>query len=74
MTTSHLDSLRLRQSHERERQRRAPTKGEAALRAVWVAQLGREIEREEEFLRARGHVVRPVEALSDDDLLKALEG
>jgi hypothetical protein len=74
MSTQHLDSLLLRHSHERERQRRAATTGEAQLRAVWVAQLAREIAKEEAFLLARGLLTQPPEALSDDELLKALEG
>ena len=60
---THLDSLQLRLSNERIRLSKA-TGAEAQLRAVWVAQLEKEIAGERTFLP-------PV---SDDDLLAELLG
>lgn len=69
MTPDHLSVLRLSLSHERARMAAAKTDAERAHRAVWVAQIEREIAGEERFL---GVGVDPGPTLSDDDLLAAL--
>lgn len=65
-TLDHLDSLRARLSSERQRLANAGSARERALRAVWVAQLEREIASELDFLGMPADI-------SDDDLLAALE-
>lgn len=65
----HLDALELRLSHERERLTHAGSDSERALRAVWIAQIEREIAGELVFLGNS-----PVDStLSLDDLMKELE-
>ena len=67
-STSHLDALQLSLSHERVRLASAKTAGERNHRAVWVAQIEREIAGEMKFL---GITAAPVE-MSDDELFAAL--
>lgn len=66
---NHLDALELRLSHEREYLRQATTEEERAMRAVWVAQIEKEIAAERQLLG----MDTGVPDLSDDDLLSALE-
>jgi hypothetical protein len=68
---SHLDALNLRLSNERNRLAKARTATEREQRQVWVAQVEKEIAREEEFL---GKQAGPLPEISDDDLLKELLG
>jgi len=68
---SHLDSLQTRLSHERVRHANAETNGERLWRAVWVAQLEREVAREREFLGLSA-ATATVDAMSDDELLREL--
>lgn len=70
--TEHLNALRLALSHERDRLAAAKTQGERDLRAVFVAQIEREIAGEVAFLAKRGVVEAPCEDMSDDELLAAL--
>jgi len=63
--TSHLDALNLRLSHERDYLASASSEGERALRAVWVAQIEREIEREAGFVTADAEP-------TDEELLREL--
>lgn len=58
---THLESLELRCSNERIRLDSAKTNSERELRAVWVAQLKKEIAGERQFLAAE----------IDDDVLLA---
>lgn len=69
--TSHLDALQLRLSHERGYLAAAKSAGERELRAVWIAQIEREIAREMDHL---GIASVEVEAMSDDELLAELGG
>lgn len=50
MTTDHLGQLFIGLAHERGRLSRATHEHEREMRAVWVAQLEREINGEERFL------------------------
>lgn len=54
-STSHLDALRVRLSHERDRFNRARSVRERETRAVWIAQIEKEIACEEKFLGTAGH-------------------
>ncbi len=60
---THLDSIRLRLSHERARQ------DGSELRAVWLTQIEREEAAELKFL---GITEEPDDQRSDDELLAAL--
>lgn len=64
----HIDSLELRLSHERGRLRTAKSQNERDLRAVWVAQIEKEILHERAFLGGD----RPDLDMDDDELLAAL--
>ncbi len=66
---NHLNALQLRLSHERARLTAAKGRAEIGLRTIWVAQIEKEIAREE---MALGGQFEHVE-LSDDELLRALE-
>ncbi len=72
MNTSHLDALNVRLSHERGYLAAAKSDGERALRAVWIAQIEREIARERGFLGLSDDVSAP--EMTDGELLAALEG
>lgn len=61
---THLDALQYRLSNERMALAAAKTEGEKQLRAVWVAQLEREIASEQKFMAGAD--------LSDDELLSEL--
>lgn len=67
----HLDILELRLSNERVRLANAKTDKEREMRAAWVAQAAREVQREKEFC---GMVSEVAEGLDDDDLLDELLG
>lgn len=69
--TTHLHALELRLSHERERLRCARSGPERDLRAVWVAQIEREIADERRFLGI-ADTPNPGETMNDADLLAAL--
>lgn len=68
---THLQALLLNLSHERGRLSRARSEPERQLRAVWVAQLEREVSAEEAFLRRTSPLPEVIE-LDDDALLRAL--
>jgi hypothetical protein len=73
--TTHLDSLYMRLSHEKERFEKAKSDSEKEIRRVWVAQLEKEIEQEKQFLGIED--IRPDKVnctLSDEDLLSELLG
>lgn len=65
---THLNALQLRLSNERNYLAQAKTEGERELRKVWIAQIEKEISREQttEFSD-------PVTKMSDDELLAELE-
>ena len=65
---NHLEALNLRLSNERARLATAKTSYERNLRAVWVAQIEREIAGEMAFLAK----VDDLPEMSDDELLAAL--
>ena len=67
---SHLNALEIRLSHERDYLARAKTAQERELRAVWIAQVEKEIATERAFLGLPAEV-SPAD-MSDDDLLAAL--
>lgn len=69
--TAHLQALLLHLSHERARLAAATRPTERAARAVWVAQLEREVAAEEAFLR-RAAPLPDVQPVTDDELLAAL--
>ncbi|MEL7086847.1 MAG: hypothetical protein AAGL98_00145 [Planctomycetota bacterium] len=68
--SSHLNALQLRLSNERVRLTNAKTGQERAMRAVWVAQIEKEIASE------TSHTFSDTvaETMTDDELLAALEG
>lgn len=66
---THLNALSLRLSHERGYLAAAKSEKERALRAVWIAQIEREIANEKRFL---GIDDAPQSDMSDDELLAAL--
>lgn len=66
--TSHLNALNLRLSNERVRLAAAKTQSERELRAVWVAQIEKEIA----FEQSHTFSDSVVEDMSDDELLAAL--
>lgn len=68
---THLHALLLNLSHERGRLAQASSEPERRLRAVWVAQLEREVSAEEAFLRRMSPLPEVVE-LDDDALLREL--
>lgn len=61
--TSHLAALNLRLSNERVRLASAKTQAERDLRAVWIAQITKEIAAEHAFVEPE---------MSDDELLREL--
>ena len=63
---SHLDALTLRLYREKERLANAKNKKEKELRAVWIAQIEREIQAEKDFI---GWID---DDISDEDLLASL--
>ena len=65
---SHLDAIRSRLQHERERLANAATEGERAMRAVWVR--GAEKELSDELRRL--DLSDPENTMNDDELLAAL--
>jgi hypothetical protein len=67
--STHLDALELRLSHERVRLAEESSASKRALRAVWIAQIEKEIACEKTFLGITAHAPS---ALSDDDLLREL--
>jgi hypothetical protein len=67
---SHLSALEYRLSHERSRLATALTTREKEMRAVYVAQIEREITSERAFLGLRN---APAEEMTDDELLAALD-
>jgi len=69
-TLSHLHALELHLSNERVRLAQASSAQEREIRSVWVTQLEREIEGEKQFLGITG----TLPALSDDEILRELEG
>lgn len=69
LTMTHLDALNLRLSNERARLAAATEATERHLRAVWVAQVEREIAGELEFL---GLEAPAAVEMSDEELLKEL--
>jgi hypothetical protein len=70
---SHLDCLNLRLSNERVRLSQSRTDAERTLRAVWVRQAEKEIDREMRFLgRAAADGELPDSGMTDDQLLAAL--
>lgn len=69
---SHLDALRLRLSHERERLARATSESECNARRAYVAQCEREIAGELAFLGLPADECAA--PMSDDELLAALSG
>lgn len=68
--TTHLDALELRLSHEREYHRQEATDSGKALRAVWIAQIEKEIANERAFLGLPPSM--PLLDISDEDLLAEL--
>lgn len=66
---THLDALQLNLSNERNRLAAATCPKERELRAVWVAQLEKEIAGEKAFL---GMTDTPPAPMSDDDLFAEL--
>lgn len=70
---SHLHAIELRLSHERERLLRARSDTERRHRAVWVASVERELAAERRFLGLAPIDPAALDALTDDDLLAALE-
>lgn len=64
MDTTHLLALQTRLSHERARF----AQDGSEIRKVWIAQIEKEIAREEEFLG-----MCPVAEMTDEELLKELE-
>ena len=66
---SHLDALRVRLSHERAYLAGAKTASETELRAVWIAQVQREIEQERRFL---GLNEEALPEMTDDEILAEL--
>lgn len=71
----HYFSLCHRLDNEKQRLENAKTTKEKELRYVWVSQLEKEIEKEIEFLESKGLTVKSdVDTMSDDELLKELEG
>jgi hypothetical protein len=81
--TSHLSALQARLSNERVRLANATTKQERDMRAVWVAQIEKEIAREQSRTwsdtpdgQSAARYFDAIEAgddMSDDELLAALE-
>jgi len=69
MSTSHLNALEIRLSHERGHLAKAKSENEKALRRVWIAQIEKEIADEQKFL---GIESESESEISDDELLAAL--
>jgi hypothetical protein len=69
---SHLDALELRLSHERSHLTAAKTHKERALRAVWIAQIEKEIANERKFLGLPDDSTSS-ENMTDDELLAQLK-
>lgn len=67
---THLDTLNVSLSHERERVALAKSGGERTLREVRVQQIEKEITHERVFLGLPGDT--KIEFISDDDLLAEL--
>lgn len=67
--TEHLDALRLRLSNERLRLAAAKTDAEIQFRAVWLAQIEKEIEAEVIFLKIER---TSLPDLTDEELLSEL--
>ena len=65
----HLETLRLRLSHELDRYAHAKTADERRLRKVWIEQIEKEIRGE---LDSHGLVDDEASSMSDDELLAAL--
>jgi hypothetical protein len=63
--TNHLAALEIRLSHERARF----AKDNSPIRAVWIAQIEKEIANEKKFLGIEDNLPE----MSDDELLKALK-
>ncbi len=70
MSLEHLEALRLRLSHERERLRKAKTGREKEFYAVRVSQCEKEIEGELKFL---GISDESLPEMTDDELLAELD-
>lgn len=81
--TEHYTALMTRLSHEKQHLENAKMNIQEyslslSLRSVWIKQIEKEIECEVEFLKSKGievyHSTDDTETLSDDELLKQLEG
>ena len=70
--TSHLAALQVRLSHGKGYLSAARTAKERKLRAVWIAQIEKEIASERQFLGLPVEEALP--EMSDDDLLAELAG
>ena len=70
MSLEHLDWLKLRLSHERERLANARTDQEKATWTIWVRQLEKEIAGELKFL---GINEKPLPEMTDDELMAELD-
>ena len=71
MNLTHLDALRIRLSHERVRLSEAKSDKEKELRAVWVAQIEKEIAGEMKFLGI-SEVSDDVKKMTDEEILSEL--
>lgn len=69
MNTAHLSALNVRLSNEKVRLANAKTARERDLRAVWVAQIEKEIAHERAL---QVFVEDPALQMTDDELLEAL--
>ena len=71
---THLSTLQLILSNERNRLAKAKTENERALRKVFVAQLEKQIACEIEFLEKNAGYIKddPTIEMSDDELLRGL--
>lgn len=70
MDTGHLTALHIRLSHERGYLAQAKSDTERELRAVWIAQIEKEIAAERAFLGMPADDVTP--DLDDDELMREL--
>jgi hypothetical protein len=66
--SDHLNALNLRLSNERGYLAKAKTAGERELRSVWIAQIEKEIAREQEFIADLEAALE----MTDDELLAEL--
>lgn len=77
-TTEHYAALMPRLSNEKGYLAAATKQSEIELRTVWIAQIEKEIQGEEEFLSSKGinvyAVSSEIDNMSEDDLLTELLG